>query len=216
MEKRLLREVLAANIAGRAKVIVREDTTKNGSWACARLRERFGRDSGATSFKEVFHHSWPRKKPFEDVWRECVKKVSKLPQGSLGSQAIGQLTISGLSRHGQPELENPSEVTSTDGMTRRPDTGRKMSVHHLPSTVTTTNGHQLCDDGFEMPEHRKPDTLEKGLLVQKTKPARTTENKDTWQLRVEVAMRSRNEAVARRARAKAHQKSSRKGKAKDK
>ena len=141
--KRLLREVLAANAAGRTKVIVREDTTKNGSWACTTLRERFGRDSGATSFKEVFQYSWPRKKPFEDVWRECVKKVSKLPQGSLSSQAIGQLTISGLSRHGQPELENPSEVTSTDGMTRRPETGRKMSVHHLPPTATTTNGRSV-------------------------------------------------------------------------
>ena len=43
---------------------------------------------------------------FEDVWREWVKQVSKLPQGSLSSQAIEQLTISGLSRHGQPELEN--------------------------------------------------------------------------------------------------------------
>ena len=55
--KRLLREVLAANAAGRAKVIVREDTTKNGSWACTTLREGFGRDSGATNFKEVFQYS---------------------------------------------------------------------------------------------------------------------------------------------------------------
>ena len=47
-----------------------------------------------------------REKPFEDVWREWVKKVSKLPQGSLTSQAIAQLTISGLSRRGQPEPEN--------------------------------------------------------------------------------------------------------------
>ena len=62
-----------------------------------KLRERFGRDLGAMSSRE---------KPFEDVWREWVKKVSKLPQGSLTSQAIEQLTISGLSRRGQPEPEN--------------------------------------------------------------------------------------------------------------
>ena len=68
--------------------------------------ERFGRDTGATSFTEVFQYSWPSEKPFEDVWREWVKKVSKLPQGSLSSQAIEQLTISGMARHGQPELEN--------------------------------------------------------------------------------------------------------------
>ena len=66
----------------------------------------FGRNSGATSFAEVFQHKWPREKPFEDVWREWAKEVSKLPQGSLTSQAIEQLTMSELSRHGQPELEN--------------------------------------------------------------------------------------------------------------
>ena len=40
------------------------------------------------------------------MWCEWVKKVSKPLQGSLSSQAIEQLTISGLSRHGQPGLEN--------------------------------------------------------------------------------------------------------------
>ena len=103
---RVLHTVLAANTAGRAKVIAREDTTKNGAWAWAKLHEKFGRDSGATSFTEVFQYSWPRAKPFEDVWREWVEKVSKIPQGSRRSQAIEQLTISGLSRHGQTELEN--------------------------------------------------------------------------------------------------------------
>ena len=100
--QKVLYAVLAANNAGRARMIVREDNTKNGAWAWARLRERFGRDSGATSFTEVFQYSWPSEKPFEDVWRDWVKKVSKLPPGSLSSQAIEQQTISGLSRHGQP------------------------------------------------------------------------------------------------------------------
>ena len=86
--QKVLYAVLAANTAGRANVVVREDATKNGAWAWSRLRERFGRDSGVTSFTEVFQHSWPSEKPFEDVWREWVKKVLKLPQGSLSSQAI--------------------------------------------------------------------------------------------------------------------------------
>ena len=47
--RKLLYAVLAADTAGRAKVIVREDATKNGAWAGT----RFGRDSGATSFTEV-------------------------------------------------------------------------------------------------------------------------------------------------------------------
>ena len=82
-----------------------KDNRKDGAWVWARLRERFGRDSGATSFTEVFQYR-PREKPFEDVWREWVKMVSKLPQGSLSSQAIEQLTTSEESRHGQQELEN--------------------------------------------------------------------------------------------------------------
>ena len=64
---RVLHTVLAANTAGRAKVIVREDTTKNGAWAWAKLHEKFGRDSGATSFTEVFQYSWPRE-------REAVRR----------------------------------------------------------------------------------------------------------------------------------------------
>ena len=43
--QKVLYGVLAANTARRATVIVREDATKNGAWAWAKLRERFGRDS---------------------------------------------------------------------------------------------------------------------------------------------------------------------------
>ena len=72
--------------------------------AFVRVRERGLGPGCATSSTEVFQDSWSREKPLEDVWREWVKNVSKLPQGSLDSQAIEQLTISGLS-HGQRELE---------------------------------------------------------------------------------------------------------------
>ena len=44
--------------------------------------------------------------PFEDVWRDGVKKVSKLSAGSLCAQALGQLTISGLARYGQADLDD--------------------------------------------------------------------------------------------------------------
>ena len=50
----VLYAVLAASTAGRAEVIVREDATENGALASDRLPERFGRDSGATSFTEKF------------------------------------------------------------------------------------------------------------------------------------------------------------------
>ena len=48
MNKSAVRD--AANTAGRAKMIVREDATENGEWAWAQLREKFRRDSRATNF----------------------------------------------------------------------------------------------------------------------------------------------------------------------
>ena len=51
--QKVMYAVLATNTAGRARMIVREDNTKNGAWAWARLRQRFGRDSGATSCTDV-------------------------------------------------------------------------------------------------------------------------------------------------------------------
>ena len=132
----------------------------------SRLRERFGRESGATSFTEVFQNSWPKQKPFEDVWREWVKKVSKLPQGSLSSQAIEQLTISELSRHGQPEPENHLRLRAPIAWQDiQSQVEKKKNLHNLSSTVTTTNGHQRCIDKCKVPELWKPDTSKKRLLV---------------------------------------------------
>ena len=91
---KVLYAVLAASTAGRAKVIVRED-----AWAWARLRERFGRTRERRVSQKCFN-TVGRARSREDVWREWVKKVSKLPHGSLRSQAIEQLTFSGMSRHG--------------------------------------------------------------------------------------------------------------------
>ena len=54
IKQMVLYAVIAASTAGRAEVIVREYATKNGAWAWDRLPERFGGDSGATSFTEEF------------------------------------------------------------------------------------------------------------------------------------------------------------------
>ena len=56
---------------------VRDDITKNGAWAWAKLRERFGRDTGSTSFTEVFQYKRPSEKPFENVWRDWHDMASK-------------------------------------------------------------------------------------------------------------------------------------------
>ena len=84
--QRVLYAVLAANTAGRARVVVRADNTKNGAWAWARLRERFGRDTGATSFTQVFQYSWPSEKPFEGV----VARVGQ--EGLKASTRVAELT----------------------------------------------------------------------------------------------------------------------------
>ena len=105
--QKLLHAALAANTAGRAKVIVREDATKNVAWAQARLRERFGRDSRATSFTEVFQYSWLSEKPFEDVWREWVKKVGPCQGRRLVFP--GPMDVVGFA-HVIRHLECPGEV----------------------------------------------------------------------------------------------------------
>ena len=104
---RVLFTVLAANTAGRARAIVRDDAgTHSGAWAWAKLRERFSNTQGAGSYNDVFQYGWPKDKAFEDVWRDWVKKVTKLPRGALNDQALEQLTINGLQRAGQAELES--------------------------------------------------------------------------------------------------------------
>ena len=50
----------------------------------------------------MFNYGWSKEKPFEDGWRHWVKKVSKLS----AAQALEQLTISVLARHGETDLEN--------------------------------------------------------------------------------------------------------------
>ena len=141
-------------------MILLEDNTKNRAWAWARLRERFGRVTGATSFTKLFQYSWPSEKQFEDVWREWVNKVSKLPQGSMISQAIGQLTISRMARHGQPELENHLRLRAPMAWQDiQTQVGKYLS--NLPPTITTTDGHWHCNDKSEVPELRKPDSQEK-------------------------------------------------------
>ena len=84
--QKVLYAVLAANTAARAKVIVREDATKNGAWAWARLRESFGRDWGTTNFH--------RSVSTQLAEREAVRRrVARVAQGGLEpSTRVTELT----------------------------------------------------------------------------------------------------------------------------
>ena len=178
-------------------MIVREDNTKIGAWASAKLRERFGRDSGATSFTEVFQYSWLSEGPFADVWRDWVKKVSKLPPGSLSSRAFERLTISGLSRHGQPELENHLRLRAPMARQDIQTQVENISSDNLSSTVNTTNRHQCCVDKLYKPKHIKEKTVGTKMRL-----ARLVANKDTWQRSVEAETHRHRDKGAPRALAK--------------
>ena len=173
--QKVLYAVLAANNAGRARMIVREDNTKNGAWAWARLRERFGRDE--------FH----RGVSIQLAERKAVRRrVARLGQESLeASTRVTELT-SDRATDDQRVVTTwparacePPEVESSDGMGRHSDSGRKISLHNLSSTATTTNGQQCCVDRCKMPELWKPNTSKKGT---KMRLARLVANKDTWQV----------------------------------
>ena len=67
----VLYAVSAANTAGRAKVIVREDATKNGARAWARLRERFW----SRLWCDEFHRSVPIRLAEREAVRRRVARV---------------------------------------------------------------------------------------------------------------------------------------------
>ena len=111
------------------------------AWAWARLRERFEKESGATSFTEVFQYTWPKDKPLEDVWR-LSRKFRKLHNCSLSQHAIEHLANSGLQRHGQPEPERTGWQDA-----------RKQDGKYL-STVYHQRSPQPMDIGAVMRETR--------------------------------------------------------------
>ena len=135
---RVLFTVLAANTAGRARAIVRDDAGKrNGAWAWAKLRERFSNTQGAGSYNDVFQYSWPKDKAFEDVWRDWVKKVTRLPRGALNDQALEQLTINGLQRTGQTELESHLRLRAPQSwMDIQQQVDRFMNTMHATQAAT--------------------------------------------------------------------------------
>ena len=90
----LLFTILALNTTPRARQIVRETTTKrSGVEAWVRLRERFSKTTGATSYAEIFKYNWHGGKSFEDKWRDWTSKMQRLPAGSLSDAAKEALAI---------------------------------------------------------------------------------------------------------------------------
>ena len=80
--QKVLSVVRAATTAGRAKVIVREDATKNRAWAWARLRERFWSRLGGDEFQ--------RSVSIQLAEREAVRRrVARVGQEGLEASKKG-------------------------------------------------------------------------------------------------------------------------------
>ena len=112
--------------------------TRNGAWTWAELRERFGTNTGETCFNDVFHFSWSKDIPFEDVWRDWVKNASNFPQVlGVRSRSATDEPLTGTTLSDRPRV--PLEAASTFVVGGRPHTLRNAG-HDLPSTVTAANG----------------------------------------------------------------------------
>ena len=101
----LLYAILALNTSGRARQIVEENLGRNGVEAWVRLRERFGKTTGATTYVEICKFNWSGSSSFEDKWRLWVEKISRLPSGALSDAAKEALAIEGALASGQTALE---------------------------------------------------------------------------------------------------------------
>ena len=69
----LVYAILALNTSGRARQIVKENVGRNGVEAWVRLRERFGKTTGATTYVEMFKFNWTGGS-FEDKWRQWISR----------------------------------------------------------------------------------------------------------------------------------------------
>ena len=113
-------------------------------------------ETGCDEFHRNVSILLAEKRPFEDVWREWVKKVSKLPQESLSSQAIEQLTICGLSRHGQLEFENQMKLTDQNviqSRTQENNSERAAYKMKIQEKVETTWLVDTGADAHVMPQY---------------------------------------------------------------
>ena len=81
----MLYAVFATNTARRAKVIVREDATKNGAWAWARLRERL-----VETRCDQFHRSVSIQLAEREAVRRRVARVGQ--EGLEAPTMVNELT----------------------------------------------------------------------------------------------------------------------------
>ena len=102
----------------RSRRRLRTTTSKrSGVEAWARLRERFSKTTGATSYAEIFKYSWHGGKSFEDKWRDWTWKMQRLPAGSLSDAAKEALAIEAANISNQAALEQHLRLRSPQNWT---------------------------------------------------------------------------------------------------
>ena len=98
--------MLAATTSGRAKQIVKQGVAdKNGMIAFGRLRERFGKTAGVAKLTDDLQFQWNSNENLDDKWMKCVKLMRHLGTTSLGDDARDTLSIVGLQRAKEQDLE---------------------------------------------------------------------------------------------------------------
>ena len=169
--------VLAANTAGRSKVIVREDTTKNGAWAARKVWPRIGRDE--------FHRSVP----VHLAEREAVQR-RMARAGQKGLETFTRFTELAGNRAADDQLIEKhlrlrapmawQEYLSTINHQQSP---QPMDI----SAVMTSAQCQCCGSQIHQNE----------TVGTKTKRVRNVENVDNWQRYAEVETHNRKEAATK-------------------
>ena len=125
---------------------------------------------------DKFHRCVPK----QLAEREAVRRRVARPQGSLSSQAIEQLTISGLSRQGQPEPENLQRL-------RAPTAWQDIQtqVEHISPQSTINSHHNRWALALRR-QARNARVAEARLTREvsvgtETRRARLAAHEDTWQ-----------------------------------
>ena len=78
---------------------------KNGMIAFGRLRERFGKTAGVAKLTDDLQFQWNSIENLDDMWMKCVKLMRQLGTTSLGDDARDTLSIVGLERAKEQNLE---------------------------------------------------------------------------------------------------------------
>ena len=78
---------------------------RSGMIAFGRIRERFGKTAGVAKLSDVFQFQWTSSDSLEDKWLRWQRLMRQVNMTSLGDDARETLTIAGLEKAKERDLE---------------------------------------------------------------------------------------------------------------